>query len=251
MTSVARLFNNEVQSGLNYSGVWLPNKRLIAGDVCSARDGQLQRTSNLHNLGLSVDVDDLQGASEIYYETPGAFDISVSGSAGADASAVGAKADGRADLRFKSDFAVVMRLENTRGSAVSDLKALERQLLERFRQGTWDLDDYFVVETLSARHSVILVSNNKNASASLGLDLTASKALPVDVRGSLALTTSISNVKGAAFHSVSKEEITPLVRLARLVDPWFGKPRVTMKSSGSKSSPMLVTGVDYTADMTS
>ena len=201
MAFVAKLFNDEMQSALNYSGVWLPNKLLSPGDVCAFRDGQLQRTSSLTNLGLLADLKDLQHVDEIYWETPGSFDLDIGGNVSGEVDEADAKADGVATLRFKNEFAVLMRLEDIRGQELADLKAVERELITRYQRDAWDLNDFFVVETVMPKRSAIIVSNSKDASASLKLGGSASTkgaAVPLDARGSLALATSVTKTKGVS-----------------------------------------------------
>lgn len=250
MASVAKLFNDEMQSALNYSGVWIPNKLLLPGDICMFHDGQLQRTSSLTNLGLNAEIRDLQHVDEIYWATPGSFDFDVASSASGAIEEADAHAGGAVTLRFKADFAVVMRLENVQGQELADLKEVEKELVECYRQESWDIGDFFVVESLVPKRSAIFVSNSKEASASLSLGGSASTdlvATPLDARGSLALATSVTKTHGIAFHSLTDAAITPLVRLARLVDPLLGKPRVKMKSSSAeKVAPFVATGIDYT-----
>ena len=142
-----------------------------------------------------------------------------------------------------------MHLADVRGQELEDLKQIEQALIERYHRHAWDLSDFFVIETLVSGRSAIIVANSKHASATLGLSVSIPETLPTDVRGNLALASRITNTKGVAFHSITNTEVTPLVRLARLVDPLLGKPRLKMKSptSGVYEQPFLETGIDYTS----
>ena len=152
---------------------------------------------------MHAELKDLQHVDEIYWQTPGSFDLDLRARASGVVHEPEMKVGGVTTLRFKKEFAVLIRLEDIRGNELADLKAVERELIARYRRGRWDLNDFFVIETVVPQRSAIIVSNSKHASASLRLGASASTKnypVPIDARSSLRSRRRLLTPK--ASHSI-------------------------------------------------
>lgn len=210
----------EMKQGFNnYLPTWVPQTRLVLGDIGTRDGATFVGWSSLKSLGLSADQ---FGATPWGPPSPMAFQskdgVEVSFKAGAELAKVAptiSDAKFGAEVKFGKQGAVVFSLKDARVRRIEDGLALRKTILDLYNRGLWEENWMLVSEIVQAASATILISDS--AQSSLVLKSEAQVNDIVDLSANVSAVFS----SGAQIRFVAEEGLTPLFRAVKVKQKWF------------------------------
>src|SRR5207244_1459584 len=111
--------------------------------------------------------------------------------------------------------------------------ALGKQVIERYKAGTWDADWCIVDTIVRAGSATIVISSSKQAS----LGLTATSAIELANLARLDAGVRVSAQEGDVLHFVAAKGLVPLFKLARIKQSLLSKVFGGALTFGGASAP--------------
>jgi hypothetical protein len=196
-----------------YFPAWLPNTRFELGDIGEMDGVAFRRVRNLKDVGIAFDVrpDPNPSALDIISGEGASITFKAAGQVSAAMPSIPAASAG-VSVEFGREGAFLIQAEDVHEPSISDIVKLQNDILEAYKNGTWQLGWKVVVKLTSSANAVILVSQSANAK----VEISASGDVPA---GSFKLTDA--SVKLAFTHTSGDivrvdrgQEVTPLIQLA-------------------------------------
>ncbi|WP_316826062.1 hypothetical protein [Pedobacter miscanthi] len=212
-----------------YRATWDPGKPLKLGQVGKLDSfGVFNVYSSLEKEGIPVETEE-GSTGELDYTSSDSVTIStkLSGSVPA-AGSVLTDADAGFSFDFKSDQSIVFQAGDVKTGHITNLGAIEKQILEKYKAGNWNKDWLIISELITAGSATIIISNSSNVKLEL-------KAKAGVATGSLKLTDSslgltVAHEQGSTLKYISQKDLTPLYRLVGIVAPWLSATHIGPRS---------------------
>jgi hypothetical protein len=215
-----------------YFAAWLPNTKVLLGDVGVVEGKYFKRKTSLAALGLKfatragdkplVFNDDLTSGLQLHAK--------AAGEVAAGTALPLAKAGGSID--FASEGAFLFHAMNCYADEIEDMATLGKVLIRLHEKGEWDIGRSVVDTVMRAGSSTILVSNSRDAK----LDLIAKTAVEISNLAKPELGLEVNSKKGDVTMFLAKQGLTPLFHLSAFHRSWIewlvGKPK-TIHFGGS------------------
>lgn len=223
--SMGKMYRKELKNEFDYNAIWLPQTRVELGDVIIVRKGKVVVKSTLKDQGISFKTRSGRADPEINYlsQKDASVDFKLAGELPPVGSMLKATEAG-AHVSFRSKDAIAFFLTGCESSIIRDVLGIEDDILRLYHKGhgLWKRDYYLVTEVVSSKSATILISRGKNGCADLharaGLKVAGISLADLDSKFEIGYNKSLG------LEIVSKEGLTPLVRLMRIRDPLFGDP---------------------------
>jgi len=223
-----KFYLTHIANRSGYRANWEPNRPLELGMIGTLRDGVFDVQSSLEQQGITSKVlKDL---------TPGELDYTSHESVN-----IGTKLSGQAPILgsvlteteagfvidFKSENSVVFTITDTLTHQIVNAAEWEKQVLAKFKDGSWKKEWYIITQLVEAVSATIIVNNSNDnrleLKASTGIGQSGIKLADV----SLGLT--VAKEKGSSLKVIAQKGITPLYRAMGIRHPLFGKPELSSK----------------------
>jgi hypothetical protein len=216
---------------------WLPNTKVLLGDVGVVEGKYFKRKTSLAALGVKfatrtgdkplVFNDDLTSGLQVHAKAAGEV------AAGTELPL----ANAGVSIDFTSEGAFLFHAVNCFNDEIEDKATLGRSLAELHRKGKWDISWSVVDTVIRAGSSTILVSNSRNA----GLDLTAKTAVEISNLARPELGLAVNSKRGDVTLFLAEQGLTPLFRLSAFRRSWIDwllrKPKTIYFGGPSPTEP--------------
>ncbi len=233
MATPYKFYINHISSNAGYRANWEPNKPLELGMIGKLTNGVLDVVSTLEQEGLTPKIlkDSSVGEMDFTSHQTVDIDIKLAGKAPTAGSVLTAAEAGFV-LDFHGENAVVFLVKDTLTHQIINMAELEKQIIPRYKDGSWKKDWVIVTQLLEAVTATIIISNSNNnklelkASAGVG---TASLKLT-----DASLGLSVAKEKGSSLKVLAQQGLTPLYRVMGIRHPLFGKPALSSRGEDAK-----------------
>ena len=213
----------EMHSKFQYRANWEPNKPLKIGDIGILEKGVFSHRSSLEDEKIPMDVRVDENEGSLKYNSSGSVDIKskLSGEATIPNSALG-ELDAGFSISFSREKSIVFQVNGTKTYMITNVGAIEREVLQRFMANQWPKDWVIITELVEGKEGTIIISNSSSSSIDLKAngDISAAGALNV---ASTDLGLSVVSKKNIGTEIIGKQGLTPLYRAAGIKKSIFGK----------------------------
>ena len=204
----------EMKSKFGYHATWEPGKRLKVGDIGVLDSGIFRLMSSLgdENIPVEIRVDEDEGTLE--YTSEGGATISAKAAGEVPSGAVSGlgQADAGFSINFNKENAIVVKVKGYRTHQIANLGAVERAVVDRFRQRDWRKNWVIINELVEAKSGTILISSTKDAKIELKANANIEKASGSNIADA-SLGLSVVKNKNISTKVVAEHGITPLFRV--------------------------------------
>lgn len=213
MADLPERYTKDVYRGIRYLASWLPSSAVAVGNVAVLQKGSLELVTTAEALGLSTQT--IIGPSVAERGWVSQRTVTVAPKVGASGpldSSLGGGAE--MNIEFKAKHAILLRAERSREKSLDHLGQIKKEMLRLHEEGEWETDWILVTHVVHARRLIVLISNEKGASAQLRLSAGA-------VQDAGALITAngeldVTNLQGMALSEVGIKNATPLYQALRV-----------------------------------
>ena len=236
MNSLVSSLWHEVSSRFQRLPVWLPGTPMDLGDVGVFEESGWVKHTTLDALGIAFSADtDGQPVSYDYSSQDGAevnMRLSV---AGVPALAAVVAGNMGMHIRFARPGAFVLKARSVTVRRIAELAAVDRQILDRYREKRWESGWVLVSEVARGGPSITIVSGSNRGEAVVDLGAgVGGGAGPLIGAG-----FGVASGNGLAASFISPTEATLLWRGRRVYDRWLRQPRVVDRGEGLREDEVL------------
>lgn len=231
MANPHRFYLSHMHNKTGYRASWDPGHTLKIGFV-----GKLDKAgvfivyTSLQREGITPDV--LSDVSEGQFDYSSHDQVDIAVKAAGTAPALGSaltEADAGFSVEFKSNRGIVFQADGFKTHQIVNISEVERQVLEKYKNGNWDKDWLIITKLVEASAATILISNSNNSK----LELKAKAGVGT---GKLKLTDAnlgltVAREQGSTLKYISEKGLTPLYSLMGVRHPWLGSPSVVTKAT--------------------
>jgi hypothetical protein len=246
-------YTREMRRHFNYSATWLPTANVCVGDVGILTGGEYQRVGFLADFGIEYTTIAAPTIAALSYASANAVNMTVklAGAVPIPGSAL-SPADAGIQLTFGAENAVFFQAADCASTSISNLVALESQIIARNGEQAWPADYVVIIEVLHAQCATIVISSSDNAMVELKARATVeiSSATLADTNAGLQIAQS----RNIGTQIIARGGLVPLFKAYGLRRRLFGRPKLaargTAESGDMKERPvqaevMTLKQVDY------
>jgi hypothetical protein len=224
MANVSDRYVKLLYQRYKHFAAWLPNTKMLLGDVGVVEGKYFRRKTSLKALGVKF--------ATRTGDKPLAFSDDLTLGLQVHAKAAGEVALGTAlplaqagvSIDFASEGAFLFHAMNCYADEIEDKAAVGKALVALHQKGDWDIGWSVVDTVIRAGSSTILVSNSHNAK----LELKAKTAVEISNLAKPELGLEVSSKQGDITLFLADQGLTPLFRLSMFHRSWMewllGKP---------------------------
>lgn len=230
MANIHQFYLEHMASKTGYRATWEPNRPLTIGAIVKLEKGVFTILSSLEKEGVTMDLMDDVSEGTLDYSSTGSVQIGVklAGQAPIAGSAL-TEADAGFSIDFTSEKSILFQADKTKTIQIINMGAIEREVIKRVNDGSWQKDWLIVTQLMQAETATIIISFSSNSK----IDLKASANVGV---GKLKLTDASLGLntvseKGSHFKAIAAQGITPLYRVMGYRHPLFGKEQLSTKGA--------------------
>ena len=230
MAKPAKFYLSHINKQTGYRATWDPGKPLKLGQIGKLDDyGVFNVYTSLEGEGIAVQTAQDGTAGDLDYTSSDSVTIStkLSGSAPVVGSGLSAAQAGFS-FDFKSEKSVVFQASGITTSHITNLAAIEKAILEKYRAGNWDKNWLIITELVTAASATIIIVNSSTAKLDLKAQADISSGTLKLTDASLGL--SVAREQGSTLKYISQSGLTPLYRVMGIVSPLFGKQQLGTRS---------------------
>jgi hypothetical protein len=212
MVSISKQYARELHQKFGYLASWLPNTRIMLGDVGIIRNQIFEPVSSLRSLRIAFDTDRDRQPADLDYTSSAAVSIQTRAAGGAPITDLaGVNAEGSINISFSRADAVVFQAAACTTSRIADLMSLGDEILSRYYRDDWDPRHVVVTDLVTAKAATILISNSRDAHIELALK---AQVAPATSLADANANFSVTRASGIGTLIVAAEGLTPLFRVA-------------------------------------
>ena len=230
--AIHKQYLKEIKKHWNLYPTWLPIDKVSVGDI-----GRITKTGYHHEGNLS----DLQIP---FQEQPGTgkgtFDHSSDGSVSTTIKVAGKNLPGVSipfneagiSVKFRRRNGVRFRAIGCKEKHIKNLLPIEKEILAMYSSRKWPRNRVVVVKVIEAMGTTVIISKGRNAQ----IDLSAGANIGT-VKLDLAdanIGFGISAASKISTNIIAEKKLTPLFKIAGIVDKWRDPPRFDWKLASAK-----------------
>ncbi len=212
----------EMNSKFLYRATWEPNKPLKIGDIGILEKGVFSHRSTLEseNIPMDVRVDESEGS--LKYNSEGSVEIKakLSGKAKMPQSQLG-ELDAGFTINFSREKSIVFQLNGTKTHIITNVGAIETEVLSRFMQNKWRKNWVIITELIEGKEGTIIISNSKESSIELRANANVNPSENINIADA-KLDLGVVSKKNIGTEIIAKNGLTPLYRVAGIRKKLFG-----------------------------
>jgi len=223
-----KFYLSHISGNAGYRANWEPNRPLELGMIGKLTNGIFDVVSTLQQEGLQPEALKDVTPGELDYTSNQTVDIDIKLAGKAPvAESVLSEADAGFVLDFKSENAVVFQVKDSLTHQIVNIAKLEKDILPRFKDGTWPKDWLIITQLLEAVSATIIISNSSNNK--IELKATANVGTSNLKLTDASLGLNVAKEKGSSLKVIAQAGITPLYRVMGIRHPLFGKVQLDSK----------------------
>lgn len=219
-------YPKELYKQLGYWGTWLPSNKLQLGDIGILEDGVFLKVSTLNAQGIEFEAMLRSGTTSHEYTSQGTLSLLTNATGSTNEKEVQHSSASGIRIDFKNENSIYFRVNKAKTRGIENMVELEKEILQRQANGTWQKDWVFVSEIVHAQETLVLVSREKGASAEFELDANIKKPVNLNV----GVHHKMVYEGKLAYKMQSDSKTTPLFKLMGIHSSWFGKDKLASKS---------------------
>ena len=233
MATPYKFYLNHISTNAGYRANWEPNKPLELGMIGRLTNGILDVVSTLEQEGLTPKMlkDLTPGEMDFTSHQTVDIDIKLAGQSPV-AGSVLTEAEAGFVLDFHGENAVVFQVKDTYTHQVVNMAALEKEILNRYKNNQWPKDWVIITQLLEAVTATIIISNSNNNK--IELKASANAGAPNLKLTDASLGLMVAKEKGSSLKVIAQHGITPLYRVMGMRHPLFGKPHLSTRGEDVK-----------------
>ncbi len=212
----------EMNGKFLYRATWEPNKPLRIGDIGILEKGVFSHRSTLEseNIPMKVRVDESKGS--LKYNSEGSVEIKtkLSGKAKMPQSQLG-ELDAGFTINFSREKSIVFQLNDTKTHIITNVGAIETEVLNRFMQNKWRKNWVIITELIEGKEGTIIISNSKESSIELKANANVNPSENINIADA-NLDLGVVSKKNIGTEIIAKDGLTPLYRVAGIKKKIFG-----------------------------
>jgi len=215
MAKLVKAYVGELFRKFQRFAPWLPDVPIQLGAVGVIEAGEFRRKTTLRALGIKVTASPKGPAVVIDHASTKGVTVTMKAKGVLLAGSPLTKADIGASVTFSDVGGVVLQASGVKAQSISNADEVGQEILERYKNQTWDDDWVFVDEVRTAEATTILISE---ASASrLDLRALGKVAEKVPLSGSFSIVAK----EGSVTSFIGQSGLTPLFHLSRVKKKWL------------------------------
>lgn len=229
MSKPAKFYLRHMSKKTAYRATWDPGKPLKLGQIGKLDSfGVFNVYSSLEKEGIPIEFDEGSNGDMDYTSSDSVtITTKLSGSAPA-AGSVLSNAEAGFSFDFKSDQSVVFQAGEVKTSHITNLGAIETQILDKYKNQNWDKSWLIISEVITAGSATVIISNSSNTKLDLKANAEVAAGTLKLTDASLGLT--VAHEKGSTLKYISQKGLTPLYRVVGIVAPWLADTYVGPRS---------------------
>ena len=233
MASIYQFYLEHMATKTGYRATWEPNRPLTIGAIVKLEKGVFSIQSSLGKEGIPMEVMDDTSKGVVDYSSSGSVNIGVkaAGQAPLAGSAL-TNVDAGFSIGFASDKSVLFQADKTKTLQITNLGAIEREVIQRVNDSRWPKDWLIVTQLVQAATATIIISFSSNSK--IDLKASANVGTPQLKLTDASLGLSVVNEKGSHFKAIAANGITPLYRVMGYRHPLFGHEQLSTKSDAEE-----------------
>lgn len=234
MADLPERYTKDLYRGIHYLASWPPSNTAAVGDVAVLQKRSLERVTSAGALGLPTQTIRGPTVEERGWVSQKTVTVApkVSAAAPLDPSIAAAA---EMNIEFTAKHAILLRAERSWEKSLDQLSHTKREMLRLYEDGEWEADWVIVTHVVHARRLIVLISNERGASAQLRLSAGA-----VQDAGALATVSgelNVANPKGMAYSEIGIRNATPLYQALRVQRRRFRDNRVKRIGRRGRARP--------------
>lgn len=248
MSSVPELYATFLFDQYGYRATWPLGLRLALGDVGFLENGVFDRYTNLHALGVTCETQKSSAARErATHVSSDAVEVRIK-VAGEPAPGYSALLQGHVGLliRFQEQSGFIVSFHGMSHWSIVDHRALQQQILDLYRQGTWERRWFVVTQLIAARSATVLISEATGGEVELSAK--ASIAPDLGGLGDAEAGLAIVRSQGLSTALLSEGSLTPMFRARhlrrRLFQPPVFEVRVESEGADDATEPLAASELE-------
>ncbi len=203
----------EINKHLGYMAFWLPDSSYGLGTIgVIDNDGIFDPISDLESMGISFEVEQRPGKSNIDYTSAGNVTLNTK-VAGKLLS--GSKLD-KADAGFVLDMgrkhSILFQANDVTTTRIKDKVRLGKGIARLYKEDIWKKEWVVITELKTAASTTIFISSNRNSRVELKVTASA-KPAKLDIADA-SLGLDIVSEKGVSFKAIAEGGLTPLFKVS-------------------------------------
>jgi hypothetical protein len=213
----------------HYFATWLPDEKLMLGDVGILDGNIFVRTTNIKDPSIgfefSIREDPHPAPLDVTSESGVSIVIKAAGEVSKALPNV-PKAEAGLSIEFSSQGAFILKSPGVQLPSIENIEELKQDVLRAYRDGRWDKHWAVVVRLVTASTATIIVS--RSSQSKLELSAGGSYAVGDIDLGNANLKLGMRSQSGDLFQMIGAANATPMFQLARIKKPFFGAPQVQL-----------------------
>ena len=233
MANIHQFYLEHMASKTGYRATWEPNRPLTIGAIVKLERGVFSIQSNLEKEGIPMEVMDDTSEGVVDYSSSGSVKIGVklAGQAPLAGSAL-TDVDAGFSLDFASDKSILFQADKTKTIQITNLGAIEREVVQRVNDGRWPKDWLIVTQLMQAASATIIISFSSNSKIDLKASANVGTSQLKLTDASLGL--NVVSERGSHFKAIAANGITPLYRVMGYRHPLFGHAQLSTRGDEVK-----------------
>ena len=222
MANVSDRYVKLLYQRYQHFAAWLPNTKVLLGDVGEVDGKYFKRRTSLNALGVKFAT--RRGGKPMAFNDDLTSGLRVGAAAASDTVGGAAALLGRTgvSIEFTSQGAFLFHAVDCYADEIEDKVAVGKALVDLHQEGTWDIHWSVVDTVVRAGSSTILISSSSRAS----LELSAKAGVELSNLGNPELGLQLSSKQGDVTLFLAEQGLTPLFRLSRFSYRRFPQPLI-------------------------
>jgi len=236
MLSPAMRYAIGIQKGLEkYFATWLPNQRIMVGDVGEINALTFNKLTTLEELGVEHYYD--AGVNCISLDYTSGDDVSITAKSSLSGDDVPlAESSALIAVEFGKIGAYLFKANNGKGLTISNMMSVGKQIIELYKKKVWNRDWVMVSHVISFDSATIMVANSTSAK----IKLEAKCEISDDIFSRLKSDSKVNVVhqSGEIIKVIAENGVTPIYQLYGIRRRLFKDTSFAMKSSKADISEL-------------
>lgn len=234
--SIYQNYTRELKNETSYTATWLPSNEMNLGDVGIMKDYQFYRRTNLHDLGISFEINESNSVADISHNSSGKVSIKFN----TDASLV-SKNEVGIEINFSDSNGIVFNATGCKVQEIKNQEKLGAQILEARKEKKWNEEFVVITEAVFADNLSVFISSGSGAKVNLKAKIKDGSQLNFANANS---SLSLEDENNIATKIIASGKITPLFRSIGIKKRFF-RPEVVRDMNHTEEDQEFVTELDY------
>lgn len=241
MASPHKFYLDYMHKKTGYRATWNPGLPLKIGFIGKLdADGSFKVFSSLEKEGIIAEVLTDESKAELDYTSSDTVSVNtkLSGSVPA-AGSVLSNLDAGFDISFNSEKAIIFKAGGVATDQIINIGDIEKQILEKYENGTWDKDLVVVTQLVKTDAATIIISTSSSGKLELKANAGVGAGTGLKITDA-ALGLSVASEKGSSIKFISENGLTPLYQVMGVRDPIIGRNTIVTRGGKEEQESFII-----------